>query len=344
MKKNNIPIEKLMEILPHINSVKVRLGENIHWVMFPLISFGGEQISIIAKKDSKKYFETNHSKLLIKFNHNEMEYVIGGEMINKKTSSQVIAIKIHNPIQYRVLKHYPRLDISIGVSISGEDGNTYDGIIQNISEGGASFISTINADLSNELNLNIQIDQTQRLTTMSKILSKKGMDNNFYNYGVKFINLNKNAMKALANKMEDIKKSTCQMRKEYRIVPHGAYQENCNIAVLSYDILSSKYIEDALVNIGTKNYYMVGTYGALKASIVEEEPCLIIVDGTKSNEARVSSAINKLTDLFENINIILIVPLKFENIGENITQNNTVDIMYYPLIQDELEQILLKYL
>jgi hypothetical protein len=351
MRTIKIENEELSDALADLNIIRLRFCYHDNWMLFPVVVSNNNFVEVLTKKGLKNYFETRKGKVVMKFQKKELEIILTGKVINKDIQRGIYRISIDSAMKYHNSDYFQRFDVRFRASILADDGVLFSGTVENISKGGATVVTTMDVDLAGDFNIKIFLENNTFFEAQTKVLRKKCIEDNNFEYGLKFTNLKNSDKKKLVMKICEMESKFKFINHEYRVVHMKEFEKP--VALLTYEIEKSKYIENALVKVGTRNNYLVSSYGALKASIFEENPHLIIIDGITAEKEIIYSAISKLRKNFQALNIIAVIPFENNNIindfeeGKNATNEefkSNIHIVYYPLLKGELEELIIKYI
>jgi len=340
--------DELFEIIQYTNLVRVRFDTDDAWTVYPVLYSSFDSIDIISNHADLSHIAVGNN-VSFKFQKHGYEYIVEGEVaeISLKNSATV-TIKYQSAKKYYNLRKYMRFEVNLrseimktGLSDETSNGKQFfTANILNISKGGAMV--AVDADLSvNEI---IEMSTTFKsgvcFKTKAEILRKQNMQGKGFTYGVHFVNTSEENVRNLNHEITRLEKSYFSSLREYKKLQSGF---DTKFAIFSTDVDESYDIRESLVKIGAENFDVVNNFKFYFDFISEEKPKFIIFDLSEMDE-EISNLIGNVGKEFPQLEILLIVPIKYQQNEEFRHVINGHDVLFKPLIYNEFEDKIIKYL
>jgi hypothetical protein len=174
----------------------------------------------------------------------------------------------------------------------------------------------------------------------AQILRKQNMQNEGYNYGLQFIHTSEDDSRNLNNEIGKLEKAYFSSLREYK---KSESEFDAKFAIFSSDIDESYDIREALVKLGAENFDVINNFKFYIGFMAEEKPKFIIIDLSIMDDD-VANLIENIKTDFPQVGILMILQIAYQQDGEFINVIDKLDVLYKPLIYNEFEDRIIKYL
>ena len=340
--------DELFEIIQYVNLIRAKFDTDVVWTVYPVLYSSFDNIDIISGRTNLSHVSVGQ-KVSFKFQKHGYEYIVEGEVaeISFKNSATV-TIKFLNAKKYYNLRKHIRFEVELCSQIIGStlcDGiNTkeqcFKATVLNLSKGGAMV--TTNADFSVYADIEISVTFASEVcfTTKARILRKQYMQDRGYNYGIQFINISEENLKILNKEIEKLEQSYFNSLREYK---KSSSSFDTKFAIFSTDADESYDIREVLVKLGEENFDIVSNFKFYFGFISEEKPKFIILDLSTIDE-QTDELIRNIKSDFPKLEILIILPIEYQRSEEFGHILNEYDVLFKPLIYNEFEDKIIKYL
>ena len=205
---------------------------------------------------------------------------------------------------------------------------------------GGALISAKELELGGYYDLKIFLNDTEEFLTKVKILRKVIVNDNF-EYGVKFEELTGKNQSILSREIVKFEKKNLDSFRSMKGNSYNNYDKKINI--LNYNKIENVDIRETLMKIGAGNYEVLYNFKYYIDFFIFEKPDILIIDTENIND-NITNIVSKVKENFQSIIIILVVPFELSDITENNELLNNIIIIYRPLVYNEFEDIIVKYL
>lgn len=340
--------DELFEIIQYINLIRARIGSDNAWTLYPVLYSGFDSIDIII--DAKYIYQLEvGQKVYIKFQKHGYEYLVDGEVIdtNLKTSATV-TIKFLDAKKYYNLRKYIRFEVELCSQIKeiGPKGDIdlikqyHEAAVLNLSKGGA-MLST-KADFASNSIIEIFATFVSGIcfNTKARILRRQIVKNEKYNYGVQFFDTSEEDLKNLSTEIAKLEKAYFSSLREYK---KSQATFDTKFAIFSSDVDESYGIREALVKLGAENFDVVNNFKFYGGFISEEKPKFLILD-LSIVDGEIEKLVENIKADFPQMAVLMILPIKYQQDEEFKHFIDKLDVLYKPLIYNEFEDKIIKYL
>ena len=338
---------ELFEIIQYVNLIKAKFDTDKVWTVYPVLYSSFDSIDIISGQSNLSHLSVGN-KANFKFQKHGYEYIVEGEIsdISLKSSS-TITIKFHNAKKYYNLRKHVRFDVELSSQISEigsckETNNKqyFEATILNLSKGGAMVTSSANFSVNDIIEISTAFASGNSFRTRAQILRKQNTQYGGYSYGIQFINTSEENIKNLNIEITKLERSYFNSLRDYK-KSQSAF--DTKFAIFSTDTDESYDIREALVKLGAENFDVVNNFKFYFGFISEEKPKFIIFDLSSMDE-HIDELIKNIKNDFPELDVLLILPLDHQENEEFSHVINEHDVLYKPLIYNEFEDKIIKYL
>lgn len=340
--------DELFEIVQYINLIRARFDSEDVWTVYPVLYSGFDSIDIISNQTNITHIAVGN-KVSFKFQKHGYEYIVEGEVteISLKNSATV-TIKFCSAKKYYNLRKHMRFEVELCSQISeidsDDDANNikqcFSATVFNLSKGGAMVASTADYSVHDIIEFIATFKSGNCFRTKAKILRKQSIKNKGYSYGVQFINTSEEDIKNLNGEIAKLEKSYFSSLRNYK---KSESSFDTKFAIFSTDVDESYGIREALVKLGAENFDIVNNFKFCFGFISEEKPKFIIFDLNTMDE-QMDKLIRNIKIDFPQVEIMLILPIEYQQNEEFSDIINENDVLFKPLIYNEFEDKIIKYL
>ncbi|WP_265446960.1 PilZ domain-containing protein [Acetivibrio straminisolvens] len=351
--------EELFSIMQYTNLVRVRFETDDVWTVLPILYASEDQVDVLVDASKTALIDDAGSKAVIKFQRKGYEYIINGHIDNKSTDAPVtVTIKYADAKKYYNLRKHIRFDvdmksgikerkngINMNLNISEECKSPWkDAVVKNISKGGAMFSSNAKLDYNATVDIKLNFDSSKEVITPAKILRVSDFENGQFGYGAQFIDMNKenrDILNAEISKYEEKYFKSLSTFREYKRTSDMRF--DTKIAIFSSDIDESYDIRESLIKLGAENFDVINNFKFYFDYLTEEKPKLVIIDTGVLDDEVVDTVKNIKAD-FPDMKVQLILPIELMEEDILAALVNEDEILFKPLIYNEFEDRIIKYL
>ncbi|MCX7923674.1 MAG: PilZ domain-containing protein [Clostridia bacterium] len=337
---------ELFSVMQYINLVKIKFKGEEAWSVAPVLYVEEDNVVLIAEfLKEESILIPSGEETLLKFQRQGYEFLVRGETEkNNSFGDNTIAIKFLLAQKYYNLRKYMRFDTDLKADVIVDGGVDSLGTVKNISKGGAMVTTNADIEANSTVNIHIAIKPEGSFRALAKIMRKSQLKDG-YSYGVQFVEISDNNLEIINNVITEYEKSyfkSLNILREY--TKKSESYIDTKIAIFSNDAEESYEIREILAKLGAENYDIFHNFRFHIDFFIEEKPKIVIIDGDSVNDD-VTDMIENIKVNFPNINVILIIPLSYaEKEGEIELSVSNTNILYKPLICNEFEQEVIKYL
>lgn len=340
--------DELFEIIQYTNLIRARFDADNAWTVYPVLYSSFDSIDIISNR-ANLFHITVGNNVSFKFQKYGYEYIVEGEVAEiSLQSSATVKIKFHDAKKYYNLRKHMRFEVNLRSEIfktdlSGETSNKKQCItanILNISKGGAMVSTDADLSVNDIIEMITTFESGVCFKTKAEILRKQNMQGKEFTYGVHFIDTSEENVRNLNREIARLEKSYFSSLRDYKKLQSDF---DTKFAIFSTDADESYDIREALVKIGAENFDVVNNFKFYFDFISEEKPKFIIFDLSKMDE-ETSNLIGNIGKEFPQLEILLILPIEYQQNEEFSHVINERDVLFKPLIYNEFEDKIIKYL
>ncbi len=342
----NVGLTELSEVVQHLNIIKVKFGSIASWMVAPLLFTADESIDIIIDSSNINMLSVGVEAVL-KFQKNGYEYIVSGQVENISSGNLAVAtIKLNMGQKYFNLRKHMRFDTELNASIQCTSGACAEGTVKNISRGGIMWVTTEDVEMSPEVTVKITFQSGLVFQSEGKIVRKTKVTDGLLNCGIQFTRISEDGSKIFNDEIQKYEReyfNSLNVLREYTNRENLVY--DTKVLILSYDADQSYEIREVLVKIGADNFDMLQNFTFYSQLITEENPKIVIVNVDEYSE-EIFANIKEISEIFPQINIILLMNLAGadENEEKEACIPEGITVLYKPLIGNEFEEVILKYL
>lgn len=340
--------DELFEIIQYLNLIRARFNTDDVWTVYPVLYSGFDSIDIISNPANLSHLVIGY-EVIIKFQKNGYEYIVEGEVAEisvKKLAT--VTIKFHHAKKYYNLRKHIRFEVElcsqiveIGSSdVTSTEKKCFEGTVLNLSKGGAMVRTEADFSVHDIIEVFVTLTSGTCFKTKAKILRKQNIEDKGYSYGVQFINTSEEDMKNLDLEIHKLEKSYFSSLREYK---ESQSTFDTKFAIFSTDVDESYGIREALVKLGAENFDIVNNFKYYFGFITEEKPKFIIFDLNIVDD-QIDELIKNIRSNFPQLEILLILPIEYQQSEEFRHVIKESDVLFKPLIYNEFEDKIIKYL
>lgn len=341
--------DELFGIVQYLNLIRAKFQCDDVWTVYPVLYSGYDSMDIIY--DSHKNIapvQVGHN-VLLKFQKHGYEYLVTGEADEiSQNNPASITIKFVETKKYFNLRKHIRFESCLTSEVKGncvddatEFGNKrYSSIVKNLSKGGAMVCTSIDLGINDIIDIRISFGSGNYFDSKAKILRKQSVGNEEFNYGVQFSEVSEENSRILDTEIGKLEKAYFSFLRDYK-KSESVY--DTRFAIFSSDIDESYEIREELVKIGAENFDIINNFKFYYGFLSEEKPKFIIFDSNVMDDEVVKLIENIRTE-FTQVGILLILPIIYQQSEEYKDIFESLDVLYKPLIYNEFEDKIIKYL
>ncbi|HOM03458.1 MAG TPA: PilZ domain-containing protein [Acetivibrio sp.] len=346
--------EELFGIMQYTNLVRVRFENDDVWTVLPILYASEDQVDVLVDASKTALIDHAGSRAVIKFQRKGYEYIVNGHIDSKSTDAPVtVTIKYTEAKKYYNLRKHIRFDVDMKSQIKERESGSQpqkcealwkDAAIKNISKGGAMFISDTKLDFNSTIDIKLIFDSAKEVIASAKILRATELGNGEFGYGAQFIDISgedKGILNAEISKLEEKYLSSLSTLREYKRTSDMRF--DTKIVIFSSDIDESYDIRESLVKLGAENFDVINNFKFYFDYLTEEKPKLVIIDTNTLNDEVIDTVKNIKTD-FSDMNVQLVLPIELMEEDILISLAGEDEILFKPLIYNEFEDRIIKYL
>lgn len=336
---------ELQNVMQFINVVKVKFKDQEMWDVVPVLYTTDDSIVVIIESDSKNFSIPAKHELVMKFQKYGYEYLVSGYVAEGTSKGDgTLTIKCSIAQKYYNLRKYMRFDTNLKALIKEDENLTVENAVKNISKGGAMVVTDLDLELNSKVNIEIIFTSGNSVTAIGKILRKSSYKHSF-SYGVQFVTISEENSIVIDKEISAYEKEyfkSLSILKEYN--KKGNEYLDTKIAIFSNEPDESYDIREILVKLGLENFDLFQNFKFYIDFFTEEKPRILIIDTTEITD-EVKNVIDQIQGSFSEINIIVLLPLEYAE-NEDILAELPEDthVLFKPLILNEFEEVLIKYI
>ena len=336
-------IEEILEALQYVNLVRIKFNTQHNWFACPLYEIKENIINVILETKYSKGIKTDGC-VRIKFSSSRFEYIVLAD-ICEVTDFNLIGISLDNFEAKKFInsRKYARYDTSLGVNMCTEDRETLDGVLKNLSLGGALITTEHQINKNSITQINIHLDKDIVIKTNIRIARESyDQEREEYNYGVEFVDVSKENYQILKKTVRKFEKTTFNsfnLLNDFENKDITTY--NKRIIIFDYNDIEKVDIRESLAKMSAQNYEVIYDFTYYVDFFLSEEIDITIIDMEKLNDKN-SNLIESINKNFPNITVIVVMP--YEYLNEKIEFLKGIKVLYRPLVHNEFEDEIIKYL
>ncbi len=340
MSITDIRNDEFFDVLKRTNLVRVRVEGCENWCVAPVLYAGDGVISLLV--DYGRNVSEMGNDVTMKFQKNDYEYIVCGRVIESGASSPVSLIitplSVH---RYCNIRKHIRYDTHLHARVFDGSGVETDCIVKNISRGGIMLLSKTKV-LQKDVKAKIFFESGNSISANTRLARETETDGT-YIYGIGFVEMDEKdriILNAEIGKLEGEYLKSLNFLKEY--INQGTVIDT-EVAVLCTSD-GSMDIRESLTKMGAENFDIFYNYKVYSDFYENEHPKLVIIDAEEINDD-VLNAVDNIKSAYAAINQVLIVPMEAESqitLYEELLSD--IEIIYKPLVCNEFDETILKYL
>lgn len=344
-----IPVsnQELFSVMQYTNMVKMKLGYNDIWFVVPVLYSSEGSVEILMDRETGCSIVSPGEKAILKFQKLGYEFLIHGDISDvRQGSHNTLAVIFNTAQKYYNLRKFMRFDTSLKASLKGNSGKSHKSILKNISKGGAMITSKADLSVDDVTETKITFASGEKIACRVKVLRKVSAKENGFDYGVQFLEISDSNAKILSHEIAQYESE--YLKSLYLLREYSKKSEisiDTKISVFSFNEADESYgVKEELVKMGAENFDVFYSFKFYVDYFIEEKPKIVIIDsGVLDNE--VISFIENIKADFPEKSIILLLPFEYVKKEEQLKPlYEQSDILFKPLICNEFEQGIIKYL
>lgn len=343
-----ITVEKneLGYVLQEVTLVNVRFGYCDTWIATPVLFAASGCIEILMDLKKSRYIVEYGEKVMLKFQKMGYEYILNGEIVEMTVSDPATAtIEIFDGSKYYNQRRHVRYETDHEVLVLTQAGDYVKSIAKNISEGGVMFLCASDVGLDMLTELEIDFGPFGLFRSKGKILRKSWYDQRQLSYGVQFVDTSEKNEQVL-------RKGITQYEKEYSRMMNALQPEKGSwkskyqtaIGIFSLGRQESYEIKESLVKLGAGNFSVFHDFSFYIDFFSDEKPRLAIIEADCLEE-ELTKNIADLKNSFPAVTVIAVLPVQEREAYDHAEAEELgLIVVYKPLIYNEFEETIIKYL
>jgi hypothetical protein len=343
-----VNLKDLFNVVQYINMVRIKLENDDSWTIAPVLYSTEESLDILCERAKSWHSINVNEKVIIKFQQLGYEYLINGIISDiGQGSANSISIKYIAAQKCYNLRKFMRFDATLKASIISNDGKAVESKVSNISKGGVMLTTSIDLLIDIKTKIRITFDSGNFFTVTTQIIRKSITKEGVFIYGLQFVELSDYDTKIINTQISEYEREylkSISMLRYYSNKSEKSY--DTRVAIFSYEDIDESYaIREELIKAGVENYDFFYNFNFYVDYFTDEKPKIVFIDAGKIDTELNDFIININKD-FPNKIIVLLLPIEFIEKSREIksVQENVDIILYKPLIFDEFEQAIIKFL
>ncbi|OPZ84637.1 MAG: PilZ domain protein [Firmicutes bacterium ADurb.Bin419] len=341
--------DELFGIMQYLNLIRAKFQDNDVWTVYPVLYSSYDSVDIIYDPRKNVVSVQVGHKVLFKFQKQGYEYLVNGEVDEiSQDNPSTITIKFIEAKKYFNLRKHMRFESCFTSEVKHTclDGAVEprniccSGIIKNLSKGGAMFSTSLDVEINDIIDIRISFESGNYFASKAKVLRKQSVGNEEYSYGVQFIEVSADNLRTLNLEIKKLEKAYFSSLREYK---KSESVFDTRFAIFSFDIDESYDIREELVKIGAENFDVINNFKFYYGFLSDEKPKFIIFDSNVMDD-EVVELVEKIRTEFPQVGILLILPIIYQQAEEYKQIFDSLDVLYKPLIYNEFEDKIIKYL
>ena len=338
--------EELLDVMQHVNLIKIKFGYEDTWTIAPTLYTTEEGIDIVVDSEKKKDTIKSCERVIFKFQRFGYEYLVSGRVVDISLGQHTTATIKYSMVQkYYNLRKHMRFDTNLKISVNTNSETPVESVMRNISRGGAMIVSQEDLEINSLTNLQITFNSGNCFTVIAKVARKSACEANHFSYGLQFVEVSESSSTI-------INKVILKYEKEYlkslhilrEIVKKKRSYYDAKIMIFSQDEDESYEIREVLVKLGAENFDVLQDVKFYTDLFIEEKPRIIIIDASIIDE-RITDIVQDINTVFPEIHIILLMPIEYAQRNELIDPIlGRASALYKPLVYNEFQEEIIKYL
>lgn len=347
--------DELFDVLQSTNLIKVQFESGNMWSVFPVLFVDNGNLEIFKSAQETCSSCDVGKQVVFKFQKQGYEYIAEGKIVSVSNDiPQTFTIEYNDARKYLNVRKHIRFDTDLESVVSCNDcsiksiekdaGKCMDCRVKNISKGGAMLETDGEMDLNTIIKIRVKFNSGKDFFTTAEVLRKSKTKENKFTYGIKFLEELQEGTEVLNQEIQRLEKEyfTClNPLREYKKSSDACF--DTKVLIMSDDPDESYDLRESLVKIGVQNFDIMKSFMFYCEFLREEKISLIIIDAQSLSD-QVCSLIENIKTELPEINVLLTVPIESMDECNNLMESNKVDILFKPLIYNEFEDKIIKYL
>ncbi len=341
--------DELFGIVQHLNLIRAKFQCNDVWTVYPVLYSSYDSLDILYDPRKNTAPVKVGDKVLFKFQKQGYEYIVDGEADEvSQDNTATITIKFVEAKKYFNLRKHIRFEACLTSQVKGNclddddqyRADWYSSTVKNLSKGGAMVTTNAGFEIEDTIDIRVSFRSGNCFYSKAKVMRKQVMGNEEFNYGVQFTELTGDNFKILDVEIGELEKAYFSSLREYK---RAESIFDTRFAIFSSDIDESYDIREELVKIGAENFDIINNFKFYYGFLSEEKPKFIIFD-SNAMETEVVELIENIRTEFPQVGMLLILPIIYQQAEEYKQFFESLDVLYKPLIYNEFEDKIIKYL
>ncbi|NLD45864.1 MAG: PilZ domain-containing protein [Clostridiaceae bacterium] len=347
--------DEFFNVLQSTNLIKVRFDTGATWNVFPVLYVDSGNLEIFKTVQEACNSCEVGKQVAFKFQKQGYEYIADGTVVSVSNNiPQTLTIKYIDAKKYINIRKHIRFDTNLESEIRYNDCNIKPGekdadkwiacMVKNISKGGAMIEAGSEMDLNSEVEVRITLNSGKSFLSTAEVLRKSKTEDNKFIYGVKFLEVSQEGTEILNQEIKRLENEyfTClNPLREYNKTTEAGI--DTKVLIMSDDPDESYDLRESLIKLGVQNFDIMKNFMFYCEFFREEKLNLIIID-TQFLSEDVRKLIENINNTLPEINILLALPIESMEECNELIESNKVDILFKPLIYNEFEDKIIKYL
>jgi hypothetical protein len=346
MDQNAAAVRELNEIMQNVNLVRVSVGCKDIWEIAPVLycTDGGVELILEKKEDPSHCVGEG---VILKFQRAGFEYLVKARITDISVSANscsisVVFCEVH---KYYNLRKHMRFEAQLNGAVdAGEDG-LFHGTVRNISRGGALIEIHHSLVMEDVITVRIGFEPGRIFQARARVLRRLEQKTGSCQFGLQFLEMTHKNRKLLEEEIFRLEIS--YLKSIYRL---KKYENKSNtyydtkIAIFSPEEDENCEIREVLIRLGAENFEIFRSLRFHSEYFLEEKPSLLIVE-MENDGASALETLVRIRQSFPGLRMILILPLSEEaEVNADRLMGEGMSVLYKPLIYNEFEQEIIKYL
>lgn len=342
----SVNVHELGNVLQYVSLVNVKFGWSDTWIATPVFFASLDSIDVLIDLKKSRYIIEYGEKVVLKFQKMGYEYILHGEIFEVSVCDPATAtIKLIDGRRYFNQRRHVRYETELPMVLHAQEGIRGESIGKNISEGGAMFLFDKNIVIGSLIELEVDFGNLGLFRSKGKVLRKIWYDSAYFSYGVQFVDISEENEQVLRRGLSEYEKKYFKSLDELRgVKSHGLQRYETVICIFSVSNRENYDIGENLVKLGAGNFTVFHDFKFYVDYFTEEKPKLAIIEADSIDE-KIAQGIMALHSGFPDVKIVIILPVQeMCKSSTEVLDLPELDIFYKPLIYNEFEEKIIKYL
>lgn len=340
--------EELEGILNNLSYVRMQFEQEELWDVKPVFMAYDNIMEFVADEKERVGVEEGQ-KVLCKCQDKDFEYVLAGYIKHICSyNPSTVSVAFTEAQKFLNVRKYPRYEVSMKGMLYDAKDQMVECSIRNISRGGIGCICTTRIDIPEEPVIEIILKEGDHIKISTQVIRKIHLESGVISLGIQFKEVENEVQQKLDAALERLE---AEFEEEF---PYAKYVSipkeerettiDTKVLLISQDALFRRIVKKQLLVLGVAHIEIVPHFKFFINFFEKEQTKIVLIDLDKGNE-ETEHIIEKISSVFPNMPILAFKTFSGEEVETySWSQLDNVHILYKPLIQNELEDMIAKYL